>query len=217
MRQRGTRIKPGVNVGLGKDDTLFAKVDGRDRVPRPRTDGQVRQYRSRRISGQWSVAGGQPETQAAEPVHCTPATVSMFIDEVRILVKAGDGGNGCLAFRREKYVPRGGPSGGDGGTRRRRHRWSPASITTRCSISVLIPNTKPSAAVTAKAAIARAAKAYRSSLPRRSGTVVYDAETGELLHDFTDAGDRFVVAHGGRGGRGQRAFRDVHPSGSDRT
>jgi GTP-binding protein len=92
----------------------------------------------------------------------------VFIDEVRIYVKAGNGGNGCLAFRREKFVPRGGPSGGDGG---------------------------------------RGGDVYLVASPHQNTLlVVYDADTGDKLHDFTTPGERFMVARGGRGGRGNARF-----------
>ena len=84
--------------------------------------------------------------------------------------------------------------------------WSPASITTRFFTSALIPSTKLSADGTAKAAIAPGTMANRSKSRLPVGTVVYDADTGELLHDFTTPGDRFIVAHGGRGGRGNARF-----------
>src|SRR6266550_386652 len=88
----------------------------------------------------------------------------MFIDEAKIRVKAGDGGNGCVAFRREKYVPRGGPSGGDGGK--------------GDDIILKVP----------------------------VGTILYDDETGEKIHDFSQPDERIVVARGGRGGRGNARF-----------
>jgi GTPase len=129
----------------------------------------------------------------------------MFIDEVRIRVRAGDGGNGCLAFRREKYVPRGGPSGGDGGrggdvvfVASEHHntllhfRFNPEHVAQRGRHGEGSNKTGRDGA--------------SIEVPVPVGTMVYDDETGELLHDFTRARERFVVARGGRGGRGNQHF-----------
>jgi GTPase len=129
----------------------------------------------------------------------------MFIDEVRIRVKAGDGGNGCLAFRREKYVPRGGPSGGDGGRggdvvfRASEHhntllhfRFNPEHTAERGRHGEGSNKTGREGA--------------SIDVPVPVGTIVYDDETGEVLHDFTKPDERFVVAKGGRGGRGNQHF-----------
>lgn len=125
----------------------------------------------------------------------------MFVDEAKILVKAGDGGNGCVAFRREKYVPRGGPSGGDGGhggdvyleanphdNTLLRYRYNREFHADRgghgegsnCS--------------------GRSADEMVLKVP--VGTVVYDSDSGEQLFDFTAPGQRYLAARGGRGGRG---------------
>jgi GTP-binding protein len=129
----------------------------------------------------------------------------MFIDEVRIRVKAGDGGNGCLAFRREKYVPRGGPSGGDGG------RGGDITMVASTHYNTLL-HFRFNPEHTAQRGrhgegsncTGREGKSIELSVP--VGTILYDADSGELLHDFTRAGDRIVVAKGGRGGRGNQHF-----------
>lgn len=129
----------------------------------------------------------------------------MFIDEVIISVKAGDGGNGCLAFRREKFVPRGGPSGGDGG--------GGGDVTMVASLhyNTLLhfrfnPEHKAERGRHGEGSNRTGREGKSIELPVPIGTIVYDAATGEQLHDFTTAGDRFVVAHGGRGGRGNARF-----------
>ena len=129
----------------------------------------------------------------------------MFIDEVRILVKAGDGGNGCLAFRREKYVPRGGPSGGDGG------RGGDVVLVASEHHNTLLhfrfnPEHKAQRGRHGEGSQRTGHDGASIDVPTPVGTVVYDAETGELLHDFTTPGDRFIVAHGGRGGKGNARF-----------
>lgn len=129
----------------------------------------------------------------------------MFIDEAKIWVKAGDGGNGCVAFRREKYVPRGGPSGGDGGAG-----------------GSVIMESNPHDNTLLRYRYNREFRADRgrhgegSNKTGRSaddlllkvpiGTVVFDEDTGKQIFDFTAAGQRFVVARGGRGGRGNARF-----------
>ena len=129
----------------------------------------------------------------------------MFIDDVTILVKAGDGGNGCLAFRREKYVPRGGPSGGDGG------RGGDVILVSSQHHNTLLhfrfnPEHKAERGRHGEGSNRKGRDGASVEVPAPVGTIVYDAQTGEKLHDFTTAGDRFLAARGGRGGRGNARF-----------
>ena len=129
----------------------------------------------------------------------------MFIDEVLITVKAGDGGNGCLAFRREKYVPRGGPSGGDGG-----HGGDVVMVSSEHYNTLLHFRFNPEHTAERGRHGEGSNRTGRDGraveLPVPVGTIVYNAETGEKLFDFTVKDQRFVVANGGRGGRGNARF-----------
>ncbi|MBZ5593267.1 MAG: GTPase ObgE [Acidobacteriia bacterium] len=129
----------------------------------------------------------------------------MFIDEAKIYVKAGDGGNGCLAFRREKYVPRGGPSGGDGG------RGGDVSMVASEHVNTLLhfrfnPEHKAQRGRHGEGSNCTGQDGKPIELEVPVGTVVYDADSGEKLYDFTHAGERFLVARGGKGGRGNARF-----------
>jgi GTPase len=129
----------------------------------------------------------------------------MFIDEVRILVKAGDGGNGCLAFRREKYVPRGGPSGGDGG------RGGNVLLVANEHRNTLLhlrynPEHKAERGRHGEGSNKTGADGRPIEVEVPVGTVAYDGDTGERLFDLAHPGDRFTVARGGRGGRGNARF-----------
>ncbi|HLJ87598.1 MAG TPA: GTPase ObgE [Candidatus Angelobacter sp.] len=129
----------------------------------------------------------------------------MFIDEAIIRIKAGGGGNGCMAFRREKYVPRGGPSGGDGGRggdiimeSSERHntlvhfRFNPEHTAQRGRHGE------------GSNCTGRDGESIVLKVP--VGTILYDQTTGERVHDFSHADERLIVAHGGRGGRGNQHF-----------
>jgi GTP-binding protein len=129
----------------------------------------------------------------------------MFIDEVRIKVKAGDGGNGCLAFRREKFVPRGGPSGGDGG------RGGNVVLVANPNYNTLLhfrfnPEHSAERGRHGEGSNRTGREGGSIEIPVPVGTVVYDADTGDQLVDFTEPDQRFVVAKGGRGGRGNARF-----------
>ena len=129
----------------------------------------------------------------------------MFVDEAKILVKAGNGGNGCVAFRREKFVPRGGPSGGDGG-----HGGS------------IYLESNPNDNTLLRYRYNREFKADRGRHGEGSnctghsgadmillvpvGTLAFDEKTGETITDLATPGQRVLIAQGGRGGRGNQHF-----------
>jgi GTPase len=129
----------------------------------------------------------------------------LFIDEAVISVKAGDGGNGCLAFRREKYVPRGGPSGGDGG-----HGGDVVLVASQHYNTLLHlrfnPEHRAGRGRHGEGSNKKGRDGASLEVPVPVGSIVHDAETGEILHDFTKPGDSFTVARGGRGGRGNARF-----------
>jgi GTP-binding protein len=128
-----------------------------------------------------------------------------FVDEVRIRVEAGDGGRGCVAFRREKYVPRGGPSGGDGG--------DGGNVVLRVDpgLSTLLDLSYPQTLRAGRGEHGRGKEqegARGADLVLRvpPGTLVCDDVTGETVADLRAPGETATVARGGRGGRGNRRF-----------
>lgn len=129
----------------------------------------------------------------------------MFFDQARIHVKAGDGGNGVVAFRREKYVPRGGPSGGNGGRGGHIYLVVDPALNTLHSFqkSVKFRGERGGHGSGANKTGATG-EDLRISVP--PGTVVYDAESGDLLGDLTRPGQDLLVARAGRGGRGNAVF-----------
>jgi len=129
----------------------------------------------------------------------------MFIDEAKIRVKAGDGGNGCMAFRREKFVPRGGPSGGDGG------RGGDVIMESTQRHNTLMyfrynPEHKAGRGEHGMGSNCTGSEGGDVILKVPVGTQLYDAESGELVHDFSQPDERIVIAKGGRGGRGNQHF-----------
>ena len=129
----------------------------------------------------------------------------MFIDEATIRVKAGDGGNGCLAFRREKFVPRGGPSGGDGG------KGGDVVMESSERHNTLVhfrfnPEYKAERGRHGEGSNKTGRDGGDVVLKVPVGTIVYDQETGDKVWDFSHPDERIVVAHGGGGGRGNARF-----------
>ena len=131
-----------------------------------------------------------------------------FIDRSKISVRAGDGGSGKSSFRREKFVPKGGPDGGDGG------KGGDVVLEVDENINTLLNfryNRKFTAANggagDVKKQFGRGAEDCVIKVPQ--GTLVKDAETGEILADLTESGQRAIVAKGGRGGRGNAKFKSA--------
>lgn len=129
----------------------------------------------------------------------------MFADVVQISVQAGDGGKGCISFRREKYVPRGGPDGGDGG------RGGSIYLEASRSVSTLVAQRYQRLYRAAHGGHGQGKKkqgrdAADVIIRVPLGTVVKDLKTGEVLGDLVEEGQRVLVARGGRGGRGNAAF-----------
>ncbi len=129
----------------------------------------------------------------------------MFLDRVKIRVKAGDGGNGVTAFRREKFVPRGGPSGGDGGVGG--DVWLEADEGFNTLLHLRYnPEHKAERGRHGEGSNRSGKDGESITVKMPVGTQVFDAASGELLVDLTESGQRFLVAKGGKGGWGNAHF-----------
>ncbi len=129
----------------------------------------------------------------------------MFLDRVKIRIKAGDGGNGVTAFRREKFVPRGGPSGGDGGVGGSVWLESTEGLNTLLHLRYN-PEHKAERGHHGEGSNRFGKDGDDHVVKVPVGTQVYDAESNELLFDFTEPGQRYLAAKGGKGGWGNAHF-----------
>ncbi len=129
-----------------------------------------------------------------------------FVDEATIRVQAGNGGHGCLSFRREKYVERGGPDGGDGGYGGSVYLVADAALNTLADFRVA-RRFKAESGQGGAGQNRTGASGDDLEVRVPCGTVVHDVDTGELICDLTEAGQRQKVAEGGRGGLGNTRFK----------
>lgn len=131
--------------------------------------------------------------------------MTKFVDEALIHIKAGDGGNGCISFRREKYVPKGGPDGGDGGKGGDVYLMATSSKQTLLDFHYRrFFKAKRGQHGRGKNQHGRGGEDLHIYVP--VGTLVKDALSGEILMDFTEDGQVWLAARGGRGGRGNARF-----------
>ncbi|MGH7771517.1 MAG: GTPase ObgE [Candidatus Binatia bacterium] len=128
-----------------------------------------------------------------------------FVDEVRVKVKAGDGGRGCVSFRREKYVPRGGPNGGDGGDGGDVVVIADAQLTTLLDLRYQ-KQYRAGRGGHGRGKDQHGKRGENRVISVPVGTVVRNARTGEILADLKIPEDRIVVAAGGKGGKGNAHF-----------
>ncbi len=131
-----------------------------------------------------------------------------FIDEARINVTSGDGGRGCVSFRREKYIPRGGPDGGDGG------KGGDVILVADEELGSLIDFRykryyKAKSGIHGKGKDQHGKNGADLSIPVPLGTIVRDESSDELLKDFSLQGERLIVVNGGLGGRGNARFKSA--------
>jgi GTP-binding protein len=130
----------------------------------------------------------------------------MFIDEAKIFVKAGDGGHGCVSFRREKFIPKGGPDGGDGG------KGGDVVLEADRNLRTLLDFHYKQRYGAERGAHGRGKDqtgrdGHDTVVRVPAGTTIRDAESGQAMADLTDHAQRFVAARGGRGGRGNARFK----------
>ena len=151
-------------------------------------------------------AEGPPDAGHGSPFYPkVQRGLSVFFDEAKIYVKAGDGGNGCVSFRREKYIPFGGPNGGNGG------KGGDVYLVVDPHLNTLIHFKKRSHFKAQRGDHGRGKNQTGKqgedlTIAVPPGTVAHDADTDQLLADLTQSGQRALVARGGRGGRGNAAF-----------
>jgi len=129
-----------------------------------------------------------------------------FLDEAKVYIRSGDGGNGCVAFRREKYIEFGGPSGGNGG------RGGDVVIEVVDGLNTLIDyryqqHFKAQKGTNGMGKDRHGANGKQIVLKVPVGTQIFDEDRETLIHDFTTLGEKFVLAEGGNGGFGNAHFK----------
>src|SRR6056297_353535 len=128
-----------------------------------------------------------------------------FVDQVRIEVKAGDGGRGCVSFRREKFIPKGGPDGGDGGKGGSVYFVVDEALSTLLDYRYL-HHYRAQNGAPGKGKTMHGKKGEPLELKVPPGTLIYNAESDELLADLTRVGEPYLLLAGGQGGRGNARF-----------
>ena len=201
VRQRGTRFYPGQNVGIGKDHTLFALVDGIVEFTSTAT-ASTSTYAPPRINRRAGRISREASLLLSSPVQ--------FIDEAAIAVAAGNGGDGIIAWRREKYIPKGGPAGGDGGHGGTCIRSRPRAVDAGgVSLQGAVCGRSRQGGRHIEQVGQRRRRDLSIAVP--VGTIVYrtlrsKGNRKRFFADLAEPGERVQVAKGGRGGLGNQHF-----------